>query len=99
MASTELTQRCCNCALELSSSMLACPQCNTLVHADQLNQLAAEAKGLEAKSQWRPARDKWLEALALLPRDSQQALWIRTRAQTLLKQALDAEAPQRQSKW
>jgi Zn-dependent protease len=99
MASAELTQRCRNCTLELGASMLACPQCNTLVHGDQLERLAAEAKDLEAKAQWRPAREKWLEALALLPRDSQQATWIRTRAQALLKQALDAEAPQRQSKW
>lgn len=99
MSSTELTQRCRNCALELGPSMLACPHCNTLVHADQLDRLAAEAKDLEAKAQPRAARDKWLEAMALLPRDSQQAMWIRTRAQALLNQALDAEAPRRQNKW
>jgi Zn-dependent protease len=99
MASAELTQRCRNCLLELGPSMLACPQCNTLVHAAELERLAAEAKELEAKAQWRPARDKWLEALALLPRDSEQATWIRNRAQALLKQALDAEAPKRQSRW
>jgi Zn-dependent protease len=100
MSSTELIeQRCRNCTTELPAGALACPHCNSLVHADQLDQLAAQAKSLEAQSQWRPARDAWLQALALLPQDSQQSAWIRKHAKDLLGRALDAEGPQTKSKW
>jgi Zn-dependent protease len=99
MPSAELIERCRNCTQDIPAGALACPQCHTLVHAGELERLAAAAKELESKSQPRAARDRWLEALALLPKDSQQAEWIRQHAKDLLRQALDSEAPQRQNKW
>ncbi len=99
MPSTEVTQRCRGCTQELPAGALVCAQCHTLVHSEELDRIAAAAKDLEAKSQPRAAYDRWIEALALLPRDSEQAEWIRGHAKALLKQALDAEAAQQNSKW
>jgi Zn-dependent protease len=97
MSPTELTQRCRNCTQEVAADTLACPRCNTLVHADELERIAADAKNLEASGQFRPARDRWLQALPLLPKDSQQTAWIQKHAKELLNQALAKEKPQ--SKW
>lgn len=101
MSAMKLASRCATCAGELQSDALACPRCHTLVHSDQLERISADANDLESKSQFRAARDRWIEALALLPQDAQQAAWIRTHAKELLNRALDAEAPQsqNQNKW
>src|SRR5208283_1097331 len=53
------------------------------VHSQQLEQLAAEAKALEAKGQLREAREKWLMGLPLLPSASRQASWIEQHARSL----------------
>jgi Zn-dependent protease len=98
-APTEPVQRCRDCTQELPSGSLACPQCHALVHEEELSRLAAEAQALEASSQPHAARDRWLQALALLPADAQQALWIRQRSQALLHQALAAETPKKDYKW
>jgi len=50
------------------------------VHGEELDRLAALAKDLEAKGQWRAAREQWQACLPLLPRDSKQAQWIRDHA-------------------
>ena len=99
MAPIELTLRCRDCAQELPAGALACPQCHTLVHAEELERLAAAAKELESKAQPRAARDRWLEALTLVPKDSQQAEWIRGHAKSLLDQALQSEQSEQRSKW
>jgi Zn-dependent protease len=99
MPSIEVTQRCRTCTQELPAGALVCPQCHTLVHSEELDRVAAAAKDFEAKSQPRAAYDRWVEALALLPRDSQQAEWIRDHAKSLLRQALDREAAEQKSKW
>jgi Zn-dependent protease len=56
---------------------LECPQCRTLVHGDQMEQLAAHARSLEAHGDLQEAREKWLACLPLLPAQSIQAEWIR----------------------
>jgi Zn-dependent protease len=56
---------------------LECPQCRTLVHGDQMEQLAAHARSLEAHGDLQEAREKWLACLPLLPAQSMQAEWIR----------------------
>src|SRR6185312_6438140 len=55
---------------------LECPQCRTLVHGDQMEQLAAHARSLEAHGDLQEAREKWLACLPLLPAQSMQAQWI-----------------------
>ena len=74
---------CPRCSAPLEPGALACGQCHTLVHAQDLERLAAEAKALEAQSDPRAAQQRWLEALALLPPESTQADWIRRHARQL----------------
>jgi len=69
---------CKNCFRELPADALACAGCHTLVHADELNKLAAQAKAYEAQDVPRLAREEWLKGLPLLPPESKQASWIRT---------------------
>jgi Zn-dependent protease len=48
-----------------------------------MEQLAAQAREIEARQDFPGARAKWLSALPLLPRDSAQAAWIRAHAREL----------------
>jgi Zn-dependent protease len=76
---------------ELPAGALVCERCHTLVHADELDRIAESAKALEAKKEWRAAREEWLKALPLLPPEAEQGTWIRTHANALLHAALDKE--------
>jgi Zn-dependent protease/uncharacterized Zn finger protein (UPF0148 family) len=93
------TQICKSCSFELAQGTLACPQCHALVHADELENLAARAKALEAQHQYGQAREQWLKALAFLPANSTQAQWIRDNAGKLESAANQASASQSHSKW
>ena len=96
----ELIRNCKRCSRSLAPGALVCDQCHALVHSEKLDQLAAEAKELEAKADLRQARERWLMGLPLLPPNSRQASWIQQRAR-----ALDAAAdrvqppPQSDNKW
>ena len=61
--------------------VLACPQCHALVYGEELNKLAAKANALEAKDDLASAREVWNTALQLLPPDSTQAAWVRSKLQ------------------
>lgn len=74
---SEAAQKCPRCAREIPAGALECPQCRTLVHGDQMEQLAAHARSLEAHGDFQEAREKWLACLPLLPAQSVQAEWIR----------------------
>lgn len=88
-ATSGLTQRCHHCAQELEPGALVCRQCHTLIHGEQLARIADAAKALEAKREFRRAREEWLKALPLLPPDAAQSIWIRDHARDLLTTALD----------
>src|ERR1017187_9846807 len=47
----ELIRNCKRCAGELIPGALVCEQCHALVHSEELERLAADAKALEAKGQ------------------------------------------------
>ena len=79
----ELIRNCKRCSHELAPGALVCDQCHALVHSDRLDQLAAEAKALEAKGDLRQAREHWLMGLPLLPPNSRQASWIQQHARSL----------------
>jgi len=82
--SSEVAQKQCpRCAREIPSGALECPQCLTLVHGDQMEQLAAHARSLEAHGDLQEAREKWLACLPLLPAQSVQAEWIRNHVREL----------------
>ena len=74
---SEIAQNCPRCARELPPGALECPQCRNLVHGDQMEQLAAHARSLEAHGDRQGARERWLACLPLLPAQSAQAEWIR----------------------
>lgn len=96
----QLATRCWRCVRDLPPGSLACPECHALVHAAQLDAISADAKALEAKGEFRAAREKWLTALPLLPANAQQMEWIQGHTRDLLNSALDKELPQpAQSKW
>ncbi len=77
-----------------------CEQCHALVRSEKLDQLAAEAKALEAKGDFRQARERWLMGLPLLPANSRQASWIQQHASSLDSVADRVQpAPPSDNKW
>jgi Zn-dependent protease len=64
--------RCPQCGTELAPSLLACPACGKLVHADHLRQLAARAEAAERLGDRSAALVAWREALDLLPPGTRQ---------------------------
>lgn len=80
---SEVAQRCPRCAREIPPGALECPQCRTLVHGDQMEQLAAHGRSLEAHGDFQQARERWLACLPLLPPQSAQAEWIRKHVREL----------------
>jgi Zn-dependent protease len=78
-----LNRNCRRCSSDLALGALVCEKCHALVHSEQLDQLATEAKALEAKRDFRQARERWLMGLPLLPPNSRQADWIQNHARSL----------------
>ena len=76
-------QQCPRCGREIPPGALECPQCQTLVHGDQMEQLAAHARSLEANGDLQEAREKWLACLPIVPAQSMQAQWIRNHVREL----------------
>jgi Zn-dependent protease len=96
----ELIRNCRRCAHGLPPGALVCDQCHALVHSEELDRLAAEAKALEAKGDFWNARDRWLAGLPLLPRTSKQYDWIKQHAHELEASANDSRIPQpSDNKW
>jgi Zn-dependent protease len=81
---------CPRCGTELPPDALACPACKSLLHADRLKQLAGEAAHATQANDRVSARDRWSEALRLLPPHSQQFTVIRDRIAELNRQ-IDAD--------
>jgi Zn-dependent protease len=94
--------RCSRCSRTLTPGALACDYCHALVHAADMERLAAEARALEAQIRLLEARSRWLQILPLLPSESKQAEWIRDHARELENAAPAARgphAPGAGSKW
>ncbi|HEX7284868.1 MAG TPA: site-2 protease family protein [Candidatus Angelobacter sp.] len=72
----QVSQTCRRCSRPLTPGALACESCHALVHADEMEQLAAQAREMEARQDFAGARERWLSVLPLLPPESQQAQWI-----------------------
>lgn len=90
--SPSIIRQCPGCGREVALGALACPECHALIHGEELNGLAREAKGLEAQGKLGEAREAWGRSLALLPHDSKQAEWVRDHVRALeLAQAAQPE--------
>lgn len=74
---------CRRCGASLAPAALVCPQCQTMVHATQLEQLASQAQAHEQRREFGAAWDTWQAALTLLPADSSQAAWVRAKLDEL----------------
>ncbi|MCU1299089.1 MAG: Peptidase [Acidobacteriaceae bacterium] len=96
---TEQIRNCKSCASDLAPGALACANCHTLVHAQELACLTATAKTLENDGQLRQAREQWLFALQLLPPSSKQADWIKEKTHALEIAAEQTEVPESENKW
>jgi len=78
--------------------MLSCPACGTLVHADELKRLAAQTQQAPPSE----ALALWRQAIALLPRDSQQYSVVALKIDTLsrdLEYNPKAKSPAGGGKW
>jgi Zn-dependent protease len=71
--------RCLRCGTELPLDALSCPACAWLPHGDALKRLAAEAALANRAGDLATARERWTQALPLLPAESQQGGVIRER--------------------
>ncbi|HZD92637.1 MAG TPA: site-2 protease family protein, partial [Candidatus Sulfotelmatobacter sp.] len=80
---SDLSQKCPRCARPVPAGALECSQCNTLVRGDEVEQLAAHARTLEAHGDFQQARERWLASLPLLPSQSPHAAWIRKHIEEL----------------
>jgi Zn-dependent protease len=90
---------CKSCSYELAEGTLACPQCHTLVHAEQLARLAAAAKFAEERNEFAQASGHWVKASELLPKESTQAEWIRDKVRALELSAKEQENQATRSGW
>jgi Zn-dependent protease len=96
----ELIRTCKRCGHDLPPGALVCEQCHALVHSDELDRMAAEAKSLETSGSLLQARDRWLAGLSLLPRTSKQYDWIKEHARELDAAAsTHPSAPRSDNKW
>ena len=96
----ELFRNCTRCASDLAPGTLICDKCHALVHSEELDRLASEAKELEAKGELQQARERWLAGLTLLPSSSKQYEWIRDHARALEVAANQARTPESsENKW
>jgi Zn-dependent protease len=74
---------CSRCGTELAPSLLVCPSCRALVHADALKQLAGDAEQAEAQGDTERAASLWRQALDRLPQDTKQYAAINDRVTAL----------------
>jgi len=79
----ELVRNCRRCGQELNLGSLVCDHCQALVYSQEVDRLAESAKVLEARGQWRQAREQWLLTLRFLPPGSSQANQITQHARDL----------------
>jgi len=95
----EPVRNCHNCGASLPLGSLACDQCHSLVHSEELVRISTRAKALEEQDQLLRAREEWLKALSLLPPSSTQAEWIRGQAYKLELAAKVAPPPEEKHSW
>ena len=88
---------CPECGAPLSPSTLSCPSCRRLIHAQELESIAARAQQATSARQWKEARDLWAQSLPLLPTDTVQYRSIQARIAELEQQLAlkPAAAPER----
>lgn len=69
---SSMTSACGGCGTQLAPSLLACPACGALAHADQLNALAQRAESAERNGDLSAGAAAWRRALELMPPSAPQ---------------------------
>ncbi len=77
---------CTQCGADLAPGLLVCPSCHTLVHRDELKNLANKADAEAAAGAPTNALVHWRRALELLPPHSAQHAAIRQKIDQLVRQ-------------
>jgi Zn-dependent protease len=96
----ELIRNCTRCTNELAPGSLVCDRCHALVHSQELDRLATEAKEFEAKGDLQHARERWLAGLNLLPSTSKQYEWIKRHVHALDVASAETPVPESsENKW
>jgi Zn-dependent protease len=90
---------CPSCALPLPASLLACPSCLALVHAERLKTLAGEARAAAVTGDVSAELTAWREAMTLLPDGTQQHRDVRARVEHLSAGLIDAPAGDSRAAW
>jgi Zn-dependent protease len=88
-----LTSFCARCGAELAPTLLACPACGRLIHAERLSALAGDAEAATARGDTAGALAAWREALDLLPASSRQRQAVAERINALSAQVHAGIAP------
>jgi Zn-dependent protease len=88
----EAPRFCAQCGTAMGDGALACPGCQTLVYAAQLEALAGRAKAAEGVGNRAGAAEAWSAALPLLPPESAQYRTISAHLATLVQPAIEAPA-------
>jgi Zn-dependent protease len=76
---------------------LACPDCNTIVYAQHLNELGRRAVTQEQEEAWPQAKETWHQMLQWLPPGTQQATAVQGRISAIDARVQSAE--DNKSKW
>jgi Zn-dependent protease len=76
-------RNCPRCHTELAPTALACPACGTLIHADMVKRLAAEAETARKGGRLSDAKTLWTRALDLVPPGCQEEDAIRSEIASL----------------
>jgi Zn-dependent protease len=74
---------CPDCGIPIAESALSCPACHALIHAKELESLAAQAQQATANGDPSAARKLWEQSAALLPRDTVQYRAIQAHIENL----------------
>ena len=77
------TVGCPDCGTTLNASALSCPSCHALVHAAELESLAAQAQQAMTRGDLASAREFWERSALLLPPDTVQYRAIRAHVENL----------------
>ena len=82
-AGPEPIYNCPQCSHYLQPGTLACPECQTIVYAGHLRNIALQATAAEAEKHWADAREIWRKALDWLPADTTQATAVTGRIEAM----------------
>lgn len=86
MAVTAAVASCPSCGSEIAPTLLTCPTCQRLVHADRLKELAGMAESARSRGELAAALSHWRDTLSFLPPDSRQYATLADRIARLGRQ-------------